>query len=347
MRDYPAGTTPLWESSEESLDCPLLIARNTGANMSNADGGPNAPSRGGWFKSALAKAEGQYSFLKSLTVLSLFGTLIGAYFQNLSAYENKVTAQAQADMTAATQTFADTSSALAAPLSLQRQLINDYHNAIVAGTDAQATGYETVNAQDINKAYIRAYADLSQNYNLLARKVELYIDMASDLTRNPTADGTPLSEEIDMSLLNAFGFDCEQHMPSFDRQNSKVVLTDPKTKKTLTIDWYSAKHHVLAIETCFEINHQAMTPVKQWASGSAVDPAQKTRFEQKTFDIFQKRDSNQVLRLNAFMSLAMFDIDKIRIKYRPNGFICGVPGVSAALSLFGKCTPVKTSGPLG
>jgi hypothetical protein len=47
---------------------------------------------------------------------------------------------------------------------------------------------------------------------------------------------------------------------------------------------------------------------------------------QKTFDIFHTRDSNQVLRLNAFMSLAMFDIDKIRIKYRPNGFICSVPG---------------------
>jgi hypothetical protein len=47
------------------------------------------------------------------------------------------------------------------------------------------------------------------------------------------------------------------------------------------------------------------------------------------------------------MSLAMFDIEKVRIKYRPNGFFCSVPGLSAALSLFGKCTPIKTSGPLG
>lgn len=167
----------------------------------------------------------------------------------------------------------------------------------------------------------------------------------------------PSSDEIDMSLLNAYGFDCEQQMPSFDRNakdengkkknESKVVLTDPRTRKTLTVDWYSAKHQVLTIETCFEITHQAMTPVQQWASGSAVDPAQKTRFEQKTFDVFQTRASNQVLRLNAFMSLAMFDIEKVRIKYRPNGFICSVPGLSAALSLFGKCTPIKTSGPLG
>jgi len=47
------------------------------------------------------------------------------------------------------------------------------------------------------------------------------------------------------------------------------------------------------------------------------------------------------------MSLAMFDIEKVRIKYRPNGFFCSVPGLNTALSLFGKCTPIKTSGPLG
>ena len=160
--------------------------------MANTDRDPNAPSRAGWFKSVLAKAEGEYSFLKSLTVLSLFGTLIGAYFQNLSTYENKVTAQAQADMAAATQTFTDTSSALAASLNLQQRLITDYHNAVAAGADGEDTSFETKNARETYKTYIQAYADLSQNYNLLARKVELYIDMASDLNRNPTADGTPL-----------------------------------------------------------------------------------------------------------------------------------------------------------
>jgi hypothetical protein len=332
--------------------------------MPNADGGLDARSGEGFWqrlKPALVRAEGEYSFVKGLTILSVFGTLIGAYFQNLSAYESKVAAQAQADLTAATQVFAETSSALAAPLSLQKQLIADYHNAIVAGTDGEASAYETAHAHEIYKAYTKAYADLSQNYNLLARKAELYIDLASDLRRNPTSDGTPSSDEIDMSRLNAYGFDCETHMPSFERgardrngrqennsqeNNSKVILTDAATKKTLTVDWYSAKHQVLAIETCFEITHQAMTPVKQWASGSTVDPAEKTRFEQKTFDVFQTRASNQVLRLNAFMSLAMFDIEKVRIKYRPNGFICSIPGLSAVLGLFGKCTPVRTSSPL-
>jgi hypothetical protein len=308
----------------------------------NPDKDPAVSSGGGFgqrVKSVLGQVEGDFSFLKGL------------------AYENKVAAQAQADMTAATQTFAEVSTALAAPLSLQWQLVDNYHKAIVAGTDAKPNGYETTNAHDIYNAYTKAYADLSQNYNLLARKAELYIDLASDLTRNPTPDGTPLSNEVDMSLLNAYGFDCEKDMPSFDRKakdkngkevdDSKIVLTDPTIKKPLTVDWYSAKHHVLAIETCFEITHEAMTPVQQWASGGAVDPAEKTKFDEKNFDVFHGRASNQVLRLNEFMSLAMFDIDKIRIKYRPNGFFCSIPGISATLSLFGKCTPVKTSSPLG
>ena len=122
--------------------------------MPNADGGPDAPSGGGFWqriKPALVRAEGEYSFVKGLTVLSVFGTLIGAYFQNLSAYETKVAAQAQADLAAAAQTFTETSSALGAPLSLQKQLITDYHNAIVAGTDTEANAYETTHAHEIYK----------------------------------------------------------------------------------------------------------------------------------------------------------------------------------------------------
>jgi len=37
------------------------------------------------------------------------------------------------------------------------------------------------------------------------------------------------------------------------------------------------------------------------------------------------RPTKQILRLNAFMSLAMRQIDQIRVKYRPNGFICSLP----------------------
>ena len=45
------------------------------------------------------------------------------------------------------------------------------------------------------------------------------------------------------------------------------------------------------------------------------------------------------------MRRAMGEIDQIRVKYRPNGFICSVPGMSELLSLFDRCTPVRTKSP--
>jgi hypothetical protein len=312
----------------------------------------SATNKSGFWQSAkraVIQIEKDFAVSK-LAILSVAATLIGAYFQNLSTYNEKVAAQAKDDMTAATQTFADASGALSVPLALQKQLISGYHNAIVTNTDSDSTAFETANAHSIYKSYADAYRNLSENYNLLARKVELYLDWSSNLTRDPATDSVPTTDKIDMSLLNTYRFDCEDNMPSFEKVEpgnkikdaSQLTLTLPNdSKKTLTVDWYSAKHHVLTIETCFEITHEAMIPVRQWASGGAVDQVARTKFINTNFDLFSKRASNQVLRLNAFMSLAMFEIDKIRVKYRPNGYLCSVPIVRSALGK--KCTPVRTA----
>jgi hypothetical protein len=309
---------------------------------------PSAGNKSGFWQS-VRRIEQDFAVSK-LAILSVIGTLIGAYFQNLSTYNDKVAAQAKDDMTAATQAFADASTALSVPLALQKQLISGYHNAIATNTDSDNTGYETANAHSIYKSYTDAYRSLSEHYNLLARKMELYLDWPSNLTRDPATDSAPTADIINMSLLNTYGFDCEEDMPSFQKsdpedknKNDSQVKLPHHGKPVLTVDWYSAKHHVLAIETCFEITHEAMTPVRQWASGSAVDQAARTKFISSNFDIFSKRASNQVLRLNDFMSLAMYDIDKIRVKYRPNGFLCSVPIVRGALGK--KCMPVRTGGP--
>jgi hypothetical protein len=310
---------------------------------------PASPGNKSGFWQSVRRIEQDFAVSK-LAILSVIGTLIGAYFQNLSTYNDKVAAQAKDDMTAATQAFADASSALSVPLALQKQLISGYHNAIATNTDSDNTAYETANAHSIYKSYTDAYRSLSENYNLLARKMELYLDWPSNLTRDPATDSTPTTDIINMSLLNTYGFDCEDDMPSFrkidpedkNKDDSHVELPH-HGKPLLTVDWYSAKHNVLAIETCFEITHEAMTPVRQWASGSPVDEAARMKFINTNFDIFSKRASNQVLRLNAFMSLAMYDIDKIRIKYRPNGFLCSVPIVRGALGK--RCMPVRTAGP--
>jgi hypothetical protein len=310
---------------------------------------PASPGNKSGFWQSVRRIEQDFAISK-LAILSVIGTLIGAYFQNLSTYNDKVAAQAKDDMTAATQAFADASSALSVPLALQKQLISGYHNAIATNTDSDNTAYETANAHSIYKSYTDAYRSLSENYNLLARKMELYLDWPSNLTRDPATDSTPTTDIINMSLLNTYGFDCEDDMPSFqkidpenkNKDDSQVELPH-HGKPVLTVDWYSAKHNVLAIETCFEITHEAMTPVRQWASGSTVDQVARTKFINTNFEIFSKRASNQVLRLNAFMSLAMYDIDKIRVKYRPNGFLCSVPIVRGALGK--KCMPVRTASP--
>src|SRR6202140_790712 len=310
---------------------------------------PASPGNKSGFWQSVRRIEQDFAVSK-LAILSVIGTLIGAYFQNLSTYNDKVTAQAKDDMTAATQAFADASSALSVPLALQKQLISGYHNAIATNSDSDNTAYETANAHSIYKSYTGAYRSLSENYNLLARKMELYLDWPSNLTRDPATDSAPTTDIINMSLLNTYGFDCEDDMPSFqkidpedkNKDDSQVGLPH-HGKPLLTVDWYSAKHNVLAIETCFEITHEAMTPVRQWASGSTVDQVARTKFINTNFDIFSKRASNQLFILNGFMSLAMYDIDKIRVKYRPNGFLCSVPIVRGALGK--KCMPVRTASP--
>jgi hypothetical protein len=57
------------------------------------------------------------------------GTLIAAYFQYLTAYEDKVATQAKEDLTAATVAFTDTSTALSVPIMLQATLFRDFVNA--------------------------------------------------------------------------------------------------------------------------------------------------------------------------------------------------------------------------
>jgi len=88
------------------------------ANTAGASAPSGASSTTGlWhkLKTAIVRIEREYTVVGGITLFSLFGTPIGAYIQNLSAYENKVAAQAQTDMTAATTAFADTSSTLSLP----------------------------------------------------------------------------------------------------------------------------------------------------------------------------------------------------------------------------------------
>jgi hypothetical protein len=150
--------------------------------------------------------------------------------------------------------------------------------------------------------------------------------------------------------LGAYDFDCDKNMPAFGKDAtgkdlSKIELTEKDSKtgkpiKTIDLDWKSAKHEVLAIYYCFYVEHQSMKPVREWASGKKLDPTVRTEYlGQKS--LIEERVSNQLLRLDAFMGLAMNEIDQIRVKYRPNGYWCSVPIVRGYLGE--KCMPVRTA----
>jgi hypothetical protein len=305
--------------------------------MANADGG-GAPAPHGfwqWLKSFVMR---QLSGITIVGVLGLLTTLIIAYFQNLSAYQDKVTTLAKDDMTGATQVLAEASTALSSALSLQQRLVKDFYDALPNDANKDENAYPTKDARAVYKDYLDAYTSLHQNYNLLARKAEIYLDWPSNLDHDAAQNTTPTLDPINMSMLGEFDFDCEESMPEFSGAKSKVTFTDD-----LALDWNSAKHHVLAIQYCFDVTHQSLTAALQWASQSAIDPVQWANLaNDDRKDLFNnKRAANQVLRLNAFISLAMSEIEQIRVKYRPNGYWCSVPLVPLVMSK--KCTPVKVA----
>jgi hypothetical protein len=290
--------------------------------------------------------EGEVSYFKSLTVFGVISTLVVAYFQSLSAYHDRVATLAKDDVTSAAQTFAEISSDLSGALALQRHLISDFYAAVPNDVYKNDDAFPTKDARSIYKSYSDSYASLRQNYNLLARKAEIYLDWPSDPQHDPAENPGPIIDPINMSLLGAANFDCETSMPNF-RDKQKIPIKDPINGKTYTIDWHSALHNVLTIEYCFDVTHVGMAGVLQWASQTNIDQKEWIYLTKSdNIELFNDiRPTNQVLRLNAFTGLAMNEIEGIRVRYRPSGFICSLPGVSQVLSLFDYCTPVRTKAP--
>jgi hypothetical protein len=276
--------------------------------------------------------------IKNISFAGLLVTAMVAYFQNLSTYQDKVATLAKDDMQAATTTFADASNKLSTALSLQQRLVWDFYDAKPNEIYKDDTAYLTKDARETYKGYAAAYTALRDDYNLLARKAEIYLDWASDKSRDPASNAAVGIDPITVSMLGAVDFNCEKHMP--DRANSRITVK--KDNNALQVDWNSAKHHVLTIEYCFEVTHRRMTAALQWASASPIAPAEMDYMTRERHLFFDERPTTQILRLNAFMSLAMSEIEQIRVKYRPTGFLCNLPGVREVLGQ--RCTPIRVAG---
>jgi hypothetical protein len=339
------------------------------------------PRDSGWTRAGgfFDRLNGILSYAKGLPVITLIGSLLVGYFQFLSAYQDKVSAQAKEDMTEATSTFSDIANAFSEAQMLQQIIYFDYAAALAASADGDAQALQTKDAQATYLPYQHARTTLRQNSDLFARKAEIYIDWASDFARDPAETKTPTTDPLNESLLGVYNFDCDDdaNVPSFrteDDNGNKLpapppplckfktdeVIYDPPgsyvrlcaradngkivpERPALTLHWYSAKHQLLAMHYCFERLHGQLLAAREWASQSSLGPEQKTSFVAKEPDMHTAL-SNQAVRLNAFMSLAMFQMENIRVKYRPVGFACHIPFVTPFIDLFSTyCTPVRTA----
>jgi hypothetical protein len=340
-----------------------------------------APREAGWTRAGafFDRLNNVLSYARGLPVITLIGSLLVGYFQYLSAYQDKVSAQAKEDMTAATSTFSDIADAFSEAQMLQQILYFDYAAALAIDADGDAQAIQTKSAQATYPPYEHARNALRQNSDLFARKAEIYIDWASDFARDPAETKTPTTDPLNESLLGVYNFDCDDdaNVPSFrteDDNGNKLpapppplckfktdeVIYDPPgsyvrlcaradngkivpERPALTLHWYSAKHQLLAMHYCFERLHGQLLAAREWASQSSLSPEQKTSFVAKEPDMHTAL-SNQAVRLNAFMSLAMFQMENIRVKYRPVGFACHIPFVTPFIDLFSTyCTPVRTA----
>jgi hypothetical protein len=309
------------------------------------DGHENAAPPSFWqkLKNGVIKTEAEYSFFKGITFLGFLGTVIGAYFQYISAYNDKVAALAKDDLAAATSAFTDASKQLSVPLSLQERLVFSFFGANAPGTDKANKAYISGNAAKMIAQYDAAYTDLRQTINLTAQKMAIFLDWASDINRDPAHSGVPAADPINSSMLGEVGFDCEAHMPSFEPGKTRVSLKNANDGAQLVVDWYSAKHNVYTIYFCFDLIHRQMQPVRQWAANTAADPANLQGFMAQR-DALEGRLTRQVVRLNTFMNVAMREIEQIRVKYRPRGPYCNVPVVREVVNLFSRrCTPVRVA----
>jgi hypothetical protein len=297
------------------------------------------PQKEGIFARTLKFGETGFPFVKSLTVFGFVGTLIGAYFQNISTYEDKVSALAKEDLAAATLIFKDAASALSIPLSLQERLVSSYYDAVERGRDTDPNTSELRSAHALAAAYGEAYTSLREKINLLAHEAASYLDWPSDPKHDPAKAISPTADPIHASSLAAYHFSCEEHMPDFDKPGSLQDLKNDDGR-VIKLDWFSAKHHIYTIYSCFNRVHYLMKPVRDWISNTPVDATEKADLLERKALILN-RLNNQVVRFNSFVGLAMNEIEQIRVRYRPGGFLCSLPGVREISGK--KCDPISTS----
>lgn len=314
--------------------------------------------------------------VKGLSMVTVLSSLAVGYLQYLNAYQEKVGSQAKEDMAAATTTFTEISRAFSEVQALQQTLYSDFTRAIREKSDASDKALDLKNAQAISERYEKARIALRENIDMLTRKAEVYIDWASDTYRDPADKHNVGDDPLSRQVLRDYAFDCSDkyNFPAFgnvhaedDDTQAKHVADDqycaiaekpgvddktrpkdafiricagPQDKASKRIYWYSAKHHVLTMHYCFEATHNKLTAARQWASRSERDAAKEREIVEREKEINAQLD-DLAGRVSAFSSLALYQMERIRVKYRPVGFLCSVPLVRNIPRV--NCFPIRTA----
>jgi hypothetical protein len=310
------------------------------------------------------------SYLIGLPVITLIGSLLVGYYQYLNAYQEKVNARAATDVQMATTAFTEISKKFSDAQTLQQAMFQDFLNALDDSMGADEQALATRHAKNVWEAYEAAGLGLLQSGDMMARNAEIYVDWATDFRRDPADPHYPNSDPLSRLLLAAYDFDCSNILPAFvpgtaaRQKAASTCPVDPNQyfdphdlsdnlcprqrmkddrRPSVTIHWFSAKHQVLTMHYCFDSLHQRLAKVRAWASQGEPTPAIKLAARNEREQLRKEIDT-QAARLDAFTGLALFQIEAIRVKYRPVSFACHIPFLIPVVSLWNDaCTPIRTT----
>jgi hypothetical protein len=279
-------------------------------------------------------------------------------------------------MKGATDTFTDVSKRFSEAQILQQMIFLDFSDAFDEHANANKRALATKHAQSIVPTYEASAITLLESGDLIARSAEIYIDWASDFKRDATQANQPPGDPLTRPVLKTYDFDCNDNLPQFisadtvaakaDRDDSgpacqlsrserldrarttPVVNLCPRQKggndppNGITIDWFSAKHQALTLHYCFEALHERLARIRSWAARpDGRPPTREVSHSER--ELIRTAIDNQAKRLEAFMGLATFRMEAIRLNYRPVGLACRLPFVSSvAMYLSDACTPLIT-----
>ncbi|MGY4626572.1 hypothetical protein [Bradyrhizobium sp. USDA 4486] len=294
--------------------------------------------------------------------------LVGGYFQYMNLYDQKMGEQAKTDMEWATKTFLEISDAFAQVQTQQENILAEQSGAPKPQLSGAFMQVETKTLAP-GTDYWKARTSLRQSGAIFGRKAEIYIDWPSDLGRNPAGKQTLDQDPLTETLLTKYNFDCnaEANLPQFNGaifngadpgRPTEELCNDPEANgpkaylnlcarqpdgtinplhKVVTVNWLSAKHHVLVMNHCAETLYGQLG--KQSLGPAGELPRDRKLELPKLQEANQHGLQLQARRIDAFMTLTMAQLDRIRVRYRPAGLLCYM---TRETGFFGhRCSPAK------